>query len=124
MYTLEDAIHRITQKSADILGLKDRGVLKEGMMADINVIDYENLCSQQPEYVNDFPHGGGRFVVKSQGYTATLVAGNVVVENCRTQAFAQERSFGNSREASVRSATRRQEPPSGYKPSTSSTPNV
>jgi len=83
VYTLEDAIHRITQKSADILGLKDRGVLKEGMMADINVIDYENLCSQQPEYVNDFPHGGGRFVVKSQGYTATLVAGNVVVENCQ-----------------------------------------
>ena len=43
----------------------------------------DNLCSQQPEYVNDFPHGGGRFVVKSQGYTATLVAGNVVVENCQ-----------------------------------------
>ncbi|MFZ9129383.1 MAG: amidohydrolase family protein, partial [Pseudomonadales bacterium] len=83
VYSLEEAIHRITQKSADILGLKDRGVLREGFVADINVIDYDNLHSTQPEYVNDFPHGGGRFVVKSEGYTATLVAGQVVVENCR-----------------------------------------
>ena len=83
VYSLEEAIHRITQKSADILGLKDRGVLKEGYLADINVIDYANLSTRQPEYVNDFPHGGGRFIVKSQGYTATLVAGQVVVENCQ-----------------------------------------
>ncbi|MGA1104902.1 MAG: N-acyl-D-amino-acid deacylase family protein, partial [Pseudomonadales bacterium] len=64
VYSLEEAIHRITQKSADILGLKDRGVLREGFVADINVIDYDNHHSTQPEYVNDFPHGGGRFVVK------------------------------------------------------------
>ena len=83
VYSLEEAIHRITQKSADILGLKGRGVLKEGYVADINVIDYTNLSTCQPEYVNDFPHGGGRFIVKSQGYTATLVAGQVVVENCQ-----------------------------------------
>ena len=58
-------------------------MLKEGYVADINVIDYTNLSNCQPEYVNDFPHGGGRFIVKSQGYTATLVAGQVVVENCQ-----------------------------------------
>ena len=83
VYSLEEAIHKITKQSADILGLKDRGVLKEGYVADINVIDYENLSTRHPEYVNDFPHGGGRFVVKSHGYTATLVAGNIVVENCK-----------------------------------------
>ena len=82
VYSLEEAVHKITKQSADILGLKDRGILKEGYVADINVIDYDNLSTRHPEYVNDFPHGGGRFVVKSHGYTATLVAGNVVVENC------------------------------------------
>jgi len=82
VYTLPEAIHKITQQSAEVLGLKDRGVLKEGYIADINVIDYDNLATQHPKYVNDFPHGGGRFVVKSRGYTATLVAGEVVVENC------------------------------------------
>lgn len=83
VYTLPEAIHRITGKSAEIIGLKERGELREGWHADINIIDYENLSTCQPEYVNDFPHGGGRFIVKSQGYDATIVAGQVVVENCK-----------------------------------------
>ena len=82
VYTLPAAIHKITQQSAEVLGLKDRGVLREGYIADINVIDYDRLSTHHAEYVNDFPHGGGRFIVKSTGYTATLVAGQVVVENC------------------------------------------
>ena len=83
VYTLPEAVHRISGKSAEILGLKDRGVLREGWHADINVIDYENLSSRQPEYVNDLPLDGGRFIVKSNGYDATIVAGKVVVENCK-----------------------------------------
>jgi N-acyl-D-aspartate/D-glutamate deacylase len=83
VYSLPEAIHRITGKSAEIIGLKERGELREGWHADINIIDYENLSTCQPEYVNDFPHGGGRFIVKSQGYDATIVAGRVVVENCK-----------------------------------------
>ena len=83
VYTLPEAVHRISGKSAEILGLKDRGLLREGWHADINVIDYENLSSRQPEYVNDLPLDGGRFIVKSNGYDATIVAGKVVVENCK-----------------------------------------
>ena len=83
VYSLPEAIHRITGKSAEIIGLKERGELREGWHADINIIDYENLRTCHPEYVNDFPHGGGRFIVRSQGYDATIVAGEVVVENCQ-----------------------------------------
>ena len=81
VYTLPEAVHRITGKSAEVIGLKQRGELREGWHADINVIDYANLSTCHPEYVNDFPHDGGRFVVKSKGYDATLVAGQVVIEN-------------------------------------------
>ena len=81
VYELPEAIHRITQKSADVLGLKKRGAIKEGWHADLNVIDYDNLGTCHPEYVNDFPHNGGRFIVKSTGYDATIVGGKVVVEN-------------------------------------------
>ena len=81
VYTLPEAVHRISGKSAEVLGLKERGELREGWHADINVIDYENLSSRHPEYVRDFPHNGGRLVVKSRGYDATLVAGQVVIEN-------------------------------------------
>ena len=81
VYTLEEAVHRISGKSAEVLGLKERGQVQEGWHADLNVIDYENLTSCHPEYVNDFPHNGGRLVVKSRGYDATIVAGQVVIEN-------------------------------------------
>ena len=79
VYSLEEAVHRISGKSAQVLGLKERGELREGWHADINVIDYDNLTSCHPEYVRDFPHNGGRLVVKSRGYDATLVAGKVVI---------------------------------------------
>ena len=81
VYSLPEAVHRITQASADVLGLKDRGSVKEGWIADLNIIDYENLETGYPYYVNDFPHNGGRYIVESQGYLATLVSGQVIVEN-------------------------------------------
>jgi N-acyl-D-aspartate/D-glutamate deacylase len=83
VYTLPEAIHRITQASADVLGLKQRGLVKEGWYADLNVIDYENLETGYPYYVNDFPHNGGRYIVESQGYVATLVGGRTIAENGR-----------------------------------------
>tara|TARA_Y100001934_G_scaffold71321_1_gene88614 strand:+ start:4514 stop:6211 length:1698 start_codon:yes stop_codon:yes gene_type:complete len=79
VYSLQEAVHRITQKSADVLGLRERGALREGWHADVNVINYDKLTSCHPEYVNDFPHNGGRLVVKSEGYDATMVAGKVVI---------------------------------------------
>jgi N-acyl-D-amino-acid deacylase len=79
IYGLPEAIHRITAGSARILGLVERGEIREGWHADINVIDFEELGSCHPEWVNDFPHGGGRMVIKSRGYDATIVAGRVVI---------------------------------------------
>ena len=81
VYSLPEAVHRITQASADVMGLKERGSVKEGWVADLNVIDYDNLETGYPYYVNDFPHGGGRYIVESSGYLATLVGGQVIVEN-------------------------------------------
>ena len=63
---IEKAVHKSTRAIADLYGLADRGSIAAGQKADINVIDYENLATGQPEYVNDFPLGGGRFVVKAQ----------------------------------------------------------
>ena len=45
------------------------------------MIDYENLSTTHAQYVNDFPHNGGRFVVKGIGYDATIVSGQVVTRN-------------------------------------------
>ncbi len=81
VYSLPEAVHRITGQSATVLGLKERGEVREGFHADLNVIDYEELRSCHPEYLNDFPHNGGRIVVKSVGYDATIVGGRVIIDH-------------------------------------------
>lgn len=81
VFTLPDAVHRITQQSAEVLGLRERGCVREGWHADLNVIDYDELDTRHPEYVNDFPHNGGRFIVKSKGYDATIVGGKVIIKD-------------------------------------------
>ena len=43
VYSLPEAVHRITGKSAQVLGLKERGEIRTGWHADLNVIDYEKL---------------------------------------------------------------------------------
>ncbi len=61
-----------------MLGLVDRGTLRVGSFADVNVLDPERLTYAYPEYAYDFPGGAGRFRVGSTGYAATLVNGVVV----------------------------------------------
>ncbi len=78
--TLPAAIRKLTKQAADVIGLKNRGTLEVGMYADINVFDTAKLESMHPEYVNDFPNGKGRLLVRSRGYAATIVNGKVVTE--------------------------------------------
>ena len=81
VYTLQEGVKRITQTSAEVLGLKDRGAVKEGWIADLNVIDYDHLETGYPYYVNDFPHNGGRYIVESTGYDATIVGGEIILRH-------------------------------------------
>ncbi|MEM7141831.1 MAG: amidohydrolase family protein [Actinomycetota bacterium] len=76
--SLETAVQQLTQKPAEVLGLVDRGTLRVGAYADINVFDPATIDFVHPEYVNDFPNGKGRLRVRSTGYAATLVNGEVV----------------------------------------------
>jgi N-acyl-D-amino-acid deacylase len=78
--SLADAVHRLTAKPAAVLGLVDRGTLDVGYFADINIFDPARLEPGYPTYVNDFPGGKGRLLVKSRGYAATLVNGELVTE--------------------------------------------
>jgi N-acyl-D-aspartate/D-glutamate deacylase len=80
-YTIEDAIRRMTSDTATLFGVADRGVLRPGAFADLNVIDLEGLALDLPELVHDFPTGAGRYVQKSRGYAGTIVNGKVFVED-------------------------------------------
>jgi N-acyl-D-aspartate/D-glutamate deacylase len=78
---LEYAVKRLTADAAALYGLGDRGVLAPGMRADVNVIDFDRLGLRYPERVTDLPANAGRLVQRADGYVATLVAGETVVDD-------------------------------------------
>ncbi len=70
-------VRKMTRDSAALVGLHDRGVIAEGMKADVNVIDLDHLRLHKPQIVNDLPAGGRRFIQRADGYEASIVAGTV-----------------------------------------------
>ncbi|MDC0238412.1 amidohydrolase family protein [Gammaproteobacteria bacterium] len=78
--SLEEAVRGWTGDTAQIFGITDRGVLREGARADINVINVGELAVELPEYKHDFPGGAGRYVQRGRGYDQVVVNGAVFME--------------------------------------------
>ena len=68
-------IKSYTYDNANAMGLTDRGLIKEDMLADINIIDFDNLQLYAPELVSDLPAGGKRLIQNVDGYDATIKSG-------------------------------------------------
>jgi N-acyl-D-aspartate/D-glutamate deacylase len=79
--SIEEAVRIQTTATAEVIGLSDRGQVAEGMRADINVIDFENLRLNAPHAENDLPAGGRRLLQSADGYVATIVNGAVTRRN-------------------------------------------
>jgi N-acyl-D-aspartate/D-glutamate deacylase len=77
---LETAVHKLTGATATLFGLGDRGVLAPGMKGDVNLIDFDRLQLHRPELVSDLPGGASRLIQRSDGYEATINAGEVTME--------------------------------------------
>jgi N-acyl-D-amino-acid deacylase len=82
---LEFVIQTMTQKTAALMDLDDRGVLAPGKIADVNVIDYENLTLDAPHMVHDLPGGARRFTQTSSGYRVTVKHGEVILRDGQDQ---------------------------------------
>ena len=78
---LAEAVHRQTLKTARFVGLADRGAIAPGLRADLNVIDLDGLSLSPPTLIADLPAGGKRLMQYATGYTATLVAGEVIARD-------------------------------------------
>jgi N-acyl-D-aspartate/D-glutamate deacylase len=74
-FDIEYLVRRQTHETAKVLGLLDRGVLRPGYRADINVIDFDKLQLKVPEMRYDLPTGAKRLYQETDGYVATIVAG-------------------------------------------------
>jgi len=75
--SIEQVISLQTRKTAEAVGLLDRGLVAEGLRADLNVIDHDALTLHAPAVAYDLPAGGRRLVQAADGYVATIVAGIV-----------------------------------------------
>jgi N-acyl-D-amino-acid deacylase len=78
-FTLEEAIRMITLAPALAWGFADRGLLRPGMVADLNVFDPATVGPAVPTLVDDLPAGGRRLEQRSVGFLATLVNGQVTI---------------------------------------------
>lgn len=81
LLALEDVVHQQTQRTAAHVGWLDRGVIAPGYLADINVIDHDQLSLRAPELVADLPAGGERLLQRADGYVATIKRGVVTAES-------------------------------------------
>ena len=80
-FTLEEAVRQITYDTATRWGFHDRGLLREGMVADITVFDPDTIAPRMPEVVTDLPAGAKRLKQTADGIRATVVAGEVILED-------------------------------------------
>jgi N-acyl-D-aspartate/D-glutamate deacylase len=77
---LEWVVKKQTQDTARLYGLGDRGTLESGMLADLNVIDYDRLSLGNPRVAKDLPAGGSRLLQTAEGYVNTIKSGTVTFE--------------------------------------------
>ncbi|NLR39122.1 D-aminoacylase [Novosphingobium sp. ERW19] len=75
--SLEHAVKRQCHDTARLYGLDDRGVLAPGYLADINIIDFDNVKLLKPWLAFDLPAGGKRLLQKAEGYDYTIKGGKV-----------------------------------------------
>lgn len=78
---LEVAVRRQTSETAALYGLGDRGRIAPGLLADLNVIDFDRLALGAPELCFDLPANGKRLVQRARGYDFTIKSGRVTFES-------------------------------------------
>ena len=78
-FTFEDAVRMLTSVPAAAWGFSDRGEVREGFVADLNVVDAERVAPRLPTVEHDLPAGARRLVQRASGFRATIVAGEPVL---------------------------------------------
>ncbi|WP_344417724.1 N-acyl-D-amino-acid deacylase family protein [Pseudonocardia ailaonensis] len=80
-FTLEEGVRMVSHVPAQAWNVRDRGLLREGYIADVNVFDPQRIAPDVPLLVADLPAGGKRLKQKSTGISATVVAGEVFLRD-------------------------------------------
>jgi N-acyl-D-aspartate/D-glutamate deacylase len=93
-FTIEQAVHHLTQRPAEMFGLTDRGVLAEGRPADVVVFNPATVGPGPLKRVYDLPAGADRLVSEAKGIEAVVVNGTVIRHNGRDAVAANDKLPG------------------------------
>ena len=80
-FTLERAVQMLTNVPATLWGFHDRGLVREGLAADLVVFDPDTIMAEMPEVVDDLPAGARRLVQRTRGVKATVVNGQILLRD-------------------------------------------
>jgi N-acyl-D-amino-acid deacylase len=78
--SLEDAVKKLTFVPASVFGIRDRGLLRRGLAADVMVFDPEKIDLVEPEKVQDLPGGAPRYIQRAKGIHYSIVNGSVLMK--------------------------------------------
>ncbi|MDE0934125.1 MAG: amidohydrolase family protein [Novosphingopyxis baekryungensis] len=78
---LEEAVHLLSGRAANMLGVTDRGFLLEGQAADLVLFDPDSVGALDRAFVHDLPGGGARWVQYAGGIASVWVNGEKTLEN-------------------------------------------
>ncbi|SFR89815.1 N-acyl-D-amino-acid deacylase family protein [Sphingomonas jatrophae] len=79
-FPLPQAVKMLAHDPAQVVGLKDRGLIAPGYKADLNVIDLDHVALHKPALRSDLPAGGRRLDQGADGYDLTIVSGEIIAE--------------------------------------------
>jgi N-acyl-D-amino-acid deacylase len=76
--TLEQGVHALTGRPAEVVGLNDRGRLAKGLAADIVIFDADTIKATPLRRVYDLPAGADRMICEAPGLETVIVNGAVI----------------------------------------------
>ncbi len=79
--TLEQAVRMLSFEPAMHWGFADRGLIREGLAADLIVFDPDTIGPEMPEVAHDLPAGARRLVQRARGISATVVNGEIMLRD-------------------------------------------
>jgi N-acyl-D-amino-acid deacylase len=93
-FTIEQAVHNLTQRPAEMFGITDRGLLAEGRPADVVVFDPKTVGPGPLKRVYDLPAGADRLVSEASGIAAVIVNGKLIRRDGKDAVAAHDKLPG------------------------------
>jgi N-acyl-D-amino-acid deacylase len=93
-FTIEQAVHNLTQRPAEMFGISDRGLLAPGRPADVVVFDPKTVGPGPLKRVHDLPAGADRLVSEASGIDAVIVNGQLIRRDGKDAVSANDKLPG------------------------------